>query len=56
VDPVVVDRMVADLVAVDRVVADPVVEVPAAAQAAGGVKAHRQLTCGPELAAAAARP
>ena len=34
----------------------PVAEVPATARAAGdGVAARRQLTCGPELAAAAAR-
>ena len=55
VDPAVADLVVVDLVVVDLVVADPAVEVPAAAQAADGVTARRQLTCGLELAGAAAR-
>ena len=54
-DQVVADQVVADPAVVDPAVADPVVEVPAAAQAGDGVMARRQLTCGLELARAAAR-
>ena len=51
-----VDQAAEDRVLEVREVRAPVAEVPATARAAGdGVAARRQLTCGPELAAAAAR-
>ena len=51
-----VDQAAEDRVLDVREVRAPVAEVPATARAAGdGVAARRQLTCGPELAAAAAR-
>src|SRR6266850_201126 len=50
-----VDQAAEDRVLEVREVRAPVAEVPATARAAGdGVAARRQLTCGPELAAAAA--
>ena len=51
-----VDQAAEDRVLEVREVRAPVAEVPATARAAGdGVAARRQLTCGPGLAAAAAR-